>query len=45
LEYVDWAQAIVEEPLLIAGGCAQLPSRPGNGLLWDEAAVAHHRLA
>ena len=35
LEYVDWADKIVEEPLAIDDGCAVVPQRPGNGLTWD----------
>jgi mandelate racemase len=44
LEYVDWANAIVKEPLAIAGGNAVIPQRPGNGLEWDEAAVRRYRM-
>ena len=44
LEYVDWANALVEEPLAIVDGCAVVPERPGNGLVWDKDAVARHRL-
>jgi hypothetical protein len=31
LEYVDWADAILEEPLRIDAGAAVLPDRPGHG--------------
>jgi mandelate racemase len=44
LEYVDWADKIVEEPLTIVEGCALAPSRPGNGLAWDRKAVEQYRL-
>jgi mandelate racemase len=44
LEYMDWANAIVEQPLEIADGCAVIPDRPGCGLVWDEAAVAKYRI-
>ena len=44
LEYVDWADVLVQEPLRIEGGQAVVPDRPGAGMVWDEAAVAHHRL-
>jgi len=30
LEYVDWADAILEEPLQIQDGLARVPDRPGN---------------
>ena len=45
LEYVDWANAIVEEPLQIVDGHAVIPARPGTGLVWNESAVARYRLA
>ena len=45
LEYVDWADVLVQEPLRIVDGCAVVPDRPGAGMAWDEAAVARHRLA
>ena len=45
LEYVDWANAILEEPLRIADGQAIVSSRPGNGLAWDDAAVRKYRMA
>jgi mandelate racemase len=39
LEYVDWADAILEEPLRIADSYAQVPDRPGLGLRWRPEAV------
>ena len=36
LEYVDWADKIVEQPLRIVDGHAVAPDRPGNGLSWDK---------
>lgn len=44
LEYVDWANPILQEPLLIKDGMAVVPDRPGNGLAWDREAVARYRL-
>ncbi|MGB8620038.1 MAG: enolase C-terminal domain-like protein [Pseudolabrys sp.] len=43
LEYVDWANVLVEEPLAIVDGHAVVPSRPGGGMVWDKSAVAHYR--
>lgn len=40
LEYVDWANALLQEPLAIDKGYALIPDRPGHGMAWDEAAVA-----
>jgi len=44
LEYVDWADKIVEEPLVIDDGFAVVPERPGNGLSWNASAVAKYRV-
>ena len=44
LEWVDWANAIVEEPLRIEDGCAVVPERPGNGLTWNAEAVEKYRM-
>ena len=43
LEYVDWANVLLSEPLAIVDGHAAIPERPGNGLQWDAAAVARCR--
>jgi mandelate racemase len=45
LEYVDWANVLLEEPLVIANGQAQLTARPGNGMTWDKKAVEYYRLS
>ena len=37
LEYVDWANAIVEEPLIIRDGMVLTSDRAGSGIAWDEA--------
>lgn len=44
LEYVDWANVLLEEPLTIVDGGAVVPSRPGNGMVWDKKAVEHYRM-
>ena len=44
LEYVDWANVLVEEPLAIVDGHAVVPSRPGSGVVWDKNAVARYRV-
>lgn len=36
LEYVDWANAFLEEPIRIVDGMAIPSDRPGTGLTWDE---------
>lgn len=40
LEFVDWAAPILQQPLRVKDGHAEIPDRPGNGLEWDEQAVA-----
>jgi mandelate racemase len=44
LEWVDWAEKILNEPLAIEDGCAVVPDRPGNGLAWNDDAVKHYRM-
>lgn len=44
LEYMDWPNAILREPLEVRDGNAIVPERPGNGLAWDENAVARYQL-
>jgi len=36
LEYVDWAKPLLQEPLEVKDGQAQVPDRPGAGISWDE---------
>jgi mandelate racemase len=43
LEYVDWADALLQEPLAVVGGQAIVPDRPGNGMVWNKDAVARYR--
>lgn len=39
LEYVDWADAVLLEPLRIEKGFAMPSLRPGLGIAWDEKAA------
>lgn len=41
LEYVDWADTILLEPLKISDGVAECPTRPGIGIVWDETRLKH----
>jgi mandelate racemase len=43
IEYVDWADPILEHPLTVSGGCVTPPDRPGTGLAWNADAVSHFR--
>jgi mandelate racemase len=44
LEYVDWADPVIQEPLQIVDGEAVIPERPGHGIVWDNVAVDRYRL-
>jgi mandelate racemase len=44
LEYVDWADAILEEPVRVKDGHVQIPERAGIGMQWDEKAVTRFQL-
>jgi mandelate racemase len=43
LEYVDWADAVLAQPLRIADGQALLSDTPGSGLEWNPDAVQRLR--
>ncbi len=42
LEYRDWGNPIIAEPFEVVDGHAIVPDRPGNGIEWDEKAVAKY---
>jgi len=44
LEYVDWADALLAEPLAIVDGHAVIPQRPGSGVTWNKDAVERYRM-
>lgn len=44
LEYVEWANPVLEQPLKIQGGEAVVPERPGTGMTWDERSVERFRV-
>jgi mandelate racemase len=44
LEWVDWAEKVLAEPLQIKDGHAVVPDRPGNGLGWNKKAVEKYRM-
>jgi mandelate racemase len=39
LEFMDWAEPVIQEPIRVADGLAEIPDRPGAGLVWNEDAV------
>jgi mandelate racemase len=44
LEYVDWADAVLAEPVVVTDGHVTASSKPGTGLAWNDAAVTRYRL-
>jgi len=45
LEYVDWAEPILQAPVQIANGQAVAADAPGCGIAWNEAEVERHAVA
>jgi mandelate racemase len=45
LEYVDWADAVLQEPLAVRNGHVLPNEQPGSGVQWDEQAVAKYLVA
>ncbi len=43
LEWQDWAHPVLARPFEVRGGLLHPPAVAGNGLEWDEAAVAHYQ--
>src|SRR5215813_7398543 len=43
LEWQDWAHPVLARPFEVRSGQLHLPDVPGNGLEWDEDAVAHYQ--
>jgi mandelate racemase len=41
LEFVDWADAILQEPLAVKDGFVTVPEKP---MLWNEEAVRRYQL-
>lgn len=44
LEYVDWAEPILQEPLRIEEGHARIADAPGTGIAWNEENVERFRV-
>jgi mandelate racemase len=44
LEYVDWADAVLEQPAQLKDGHVVVPSAPGIGVKWNEKAVERYLL-
>jgi mandelate racemase len=44
LEYVDWADPVLESPAKLKDGHVLIPEEPGVGMRWDEKAVKQYAL-
>jgi len=44
LEYVDWADAVLEHPAELKDGHVVVPGAPGTGIKWNEKAVERYVL-
>jgi mandelate racemase len=42
LEYADWWNPIIAEPLHVELGIAKTGIEPGTGVVWNEAAIARY---
>ena len=42
LEWQDWADPILSEPFQLEGGYLKVPDKPGQGIEWNEKAVAKY---
>jgi mandelate racemase len=42
LEYMDWAEAFLAEPITLQNGYAVVPDRAGSGIEWNEEAVRRY---
>ena len=44
LEYVDWANPVLKEPVTLKDGNVVIPETPGTGVAWDEQAVERFKV-
>jgi mandelate racemase len=44
LEYVDWADAVLEQPAELKDGHVVVPAAPGAGIKWNEKAVERYKI-
>ena len=42
LEYIDWWNPVLAEPLRVEGGMALIDDAPGSGVSWNESAVERY---
>jgi mandelate racemase len=44
LEYMDWSDPVLQEPIQVHDGFITIPEKPGIGISWNEEAVRHYAL-
>jgi len=44
LEYLDWASAVLAEPMRVVNGTLTPPDVPGSGIRWNEEGVTRYRM-
>jgi mandelate racemase len=44
LEYVDWANPILKDPVTLKDGQVVVPEAPGSGIAWNEQAVEKYQV-
>jgi mandelate racemase len=44
LEYMDWSDAVLQEPLSVRDGFIAIPEKAGTGIAWNEEAVRRYLL-
>ena len=42
LEYVDWVEPVLQQPLQVRDGYVTIGDAPGTGVVWDEDAVRRY---
>jgi len=45
LEYVNWADAILGDPIEPRNGYVEIPAHPGTGLVWEEKVVEKYQIS
>ena len=45
LEYMDWANVLLQQPFEVKNGHVVIPDAPGAGIAWNEDAVKKYLLA
>ncbi|HWA12487.1 MAG TPA: enolase C-terminal domain-like protein [Burkholderiales bacterium] len=45
LEYMDWANGVLQQPYEVKDGNVIIPDRPGAGIAWNEEAVKRYLVA